>query len=277
MSKYFTYCFNKSGASKLDETADQPLLKIWGGRFKSVQPGDRIYIISQQEGKLALHCRITAGQIDLQEKVIRAKDSTPLTGTILLDREIVEKLRFESRGEEVPPVFGAGGLLDRQTVRGVGRLSQTSAELLDQFLKADSLDPQMLALSIRQPWAELILRGIKTIEVRSKNTNVRGPIHIYASRVRAEPEVEQKVHKEFGVDSESLPRGVLVGTVVIVDSRPFKATDVPAALVRPRADWTYYGWILANPQRATRLLRPTGRPQPIWFYAFADAEIGKAT
>ena len=43
-------------------------------------------------------------------------------------------------------------------------------------------DPNLIALGIRQPWAELILRGVKTIEVRSRDTDVRGPIYIYATR-----------------------------------------------------------------------------------------------
>jgi hypothetical protein len=34
------------------------------------------------------------------------------------------------------------------------------------------------ALSIRQPWAELIAKGCKSIEVRSWTTNYRGPLLI---------------------------------------------------------------------------------------------------
>lgn len=41
----------------------------------------------------------------------------------------------------------------------------------------------MLALSIRQPYAELILRGIKTVEYRSRPTRIIGErFHIYASQ-----------------------------------------------------------------------------------------------
>jgi hypothetical protein len=41
----------------------------------------------------------------------------------------------------------------------------------------------MLALSIRQPFAELILRGIKTDEYRSRPTRIIGQrFHIYASK-----------------------------------------------------------------------------------------------
>src|SRR5437870_4417151 len=41
----------------------------------------------------------------------------------------------------------------------------------------------MLALSIRQPFAELILRGVKTAELRSRATRIVGErFYIYASR-----------------------------------------------------------------------------------------------
>ena len=41
----------------------------------------------------------------------------------------------------------------------------------------------MRALSIRQPYAELILRGIKPIEFRSRRTSIIGErFYIYASK-----------------------------------------------------------------------------------------------
>ena len=48
----------------------------------------------------------------------------------------------------------------------------------------------MLALSIRQPFAELILRGIKTVEYRSRPTRIIGRrFHIYASKTAAKKAV----------------------------------------------------------------------------------------
>ena len=38
------------------------------------------------------------------------------------------------------------------------------------------------ALSIRQPWAELILRGVKRVELRSWHTHYRGPLWIHTGR-----------------------------------------------------------------------------------------------
>jgi hypothetical protein len=44
----------------------------------------------------------------------------------------------------------------------------------------------MRALSIRQPYAELILRGIKTVEYRTRPTRIIGErFHIYASQAKA--------------------------------------------------------------------------------------------
>ena len=45
----------------------------------------------------------------------------------------------------------------------------------------------MRALSIRQPFAELILRGIKTVEYRSRRARIIGQrFHIYASKGRGQ-------------------------------------------------------------------------------------------
>jgi hypothetical protein len=48
----------------------------------------------------------------------------------------------------------------------------------------------MRALSIRQPYAELILRGIKTAELRSMSTTIVGErFSIYACKAKATPPV----------------------------------------------------------------------------------------
>ena len=40
----------------------------------------------------------------------------------------------------------------------------------------------MKALSICQPWAELVLQGRKTMDLRTYTTRYRGPLAIYASQ-----------------------------------------------------------------------------------------------
>jgi hypothetical protein len=43
------------------------------------------------------------------------------------------------------------------------------------------LPARLKAISLRQPWADEIMLGIKTIEHRATPTKHRGPIYIYAS------------------------------------------------------------------------------------------------
>lgn len=45
-----------------------------------------------------------------------------------------------------------------------------------------SFDPNLLALSIQQPWAWLIVNGYKDVENRTWKTNVRGRVDIHAGK-----------------------------------------------------------------------------------------------
>lgn len=70
-----------------------------------------------------------------------------------------------------------------------------------------------LALSIRQPWVDLILRGLKTIEVREWPIRRRGPFFIHASS-----SLDWRAVELFGYeDALSLQRGGIVGHAEIVD------------------------------------------------------------
>jgi ASCH domain len=114
----------------------------------------------------------------------------------------------------------------------------------------------MKALSIRQPHAEAIMRGVKPIEYRSRLTNVRERIYIYASlgRYRAEEEAEMlKMYGMGDVNADDLPRGVLVGTVELWDCTGSGGN---------------YEWHVRKPERAERLLKPKKQPQPSWFNPF---------
>lgn len=111
---------------------------------------------------------------------------------------------------------------------------------------------RMPALSIRQPNAEAILRGVKRIEYRTRPTNVRGRVLIYASKSRYSPAEEEEYMKSYGITDisrDELPRGVLVGSVEIHHCEGGQ-------------------WHLRHPLRARKLLRPKRMPQPIWFYPF---------
>lgn len=105
------------------------------------------------------------------------------------------------------------------------------------------------ALSIRQPYAEQILRGAKKIEYRTVATNIRERVFIYASLSSASIDAFARAR----VKSEEVPTGVIVGSVEIVDCR--RRRDA-------------YEWHPARPLRAKRLRRPHNKPQPVWFIPF---------
>lgn len=111
-------------------------------------------------------------------------------------------------------------------------------------------DEPTIALSIRQPHVEAIFRGIKKIEYRRDATSRRGRILIYSAKLFAEnlPHWVKKYGFEK-VNLDELPRGVVVGSVELHESVGGE-------------------WHLRHPVRAKVLLRPTGRPQPIWFTPF---------
>jgi hypothetical protein len=79
----------------------------------------------------------------------------------------------------------------------------------------------MKALSVRQPWADCIAEGEKTIEVRSWQTKHRGVIAIHAS---------SRPDTDIGEYTEGLPLGVVVCTVEIIDCRPLAIADCDAAI-----------------------------------------------
>lgn len=141
----------------------------------------------------------------------------------------------------------------------VGRLSAMSAA-----------PPQLdrLALGIQQPWAELILRGIKTLEVRSQPTRTRGTIYVYSSRRSSTLPAAAEVVERLGLDLGELPKGFLVGTVELVGCRPATPEDAAAACVPPELLMSQFVWELGNPQRLAEPLAPRFLPYGVWFYPF---------
>ena len=116
----------------------------------------------------------------------------------------------------------------------------------------------MKALSIRQPWAELILQGRKTIELRTWQTHYRGRIAIHASQT-----VREEACVAYGLDPARVIRGALVGTVELVD---ILALDEAAwevlrdqHLLLRDFPGPMFGWRLKNPQHLPQPIPVRGR------------------
>lgn len=82
----------------------------------------------------------------------------------------------------------------------------------------------MKALSLAQPFASLVARGEKTIETRRWPTSHRGPLLICAA-LRPWPAPPGY----DGPPVDSLPRGVALCFVRVVDCRPMTRADEAAA------------------------------------------------
>jgi hypothetical protein len=103
------------------------------------------------------------------------------------------------------------------------------------------------ALSVRQPYVELILRGKKRQEYRSRPTNIRGRVYLYAG---LKPGDYAWAAKKYRVrcSSDSLPVGRIVGSVELVGCKT-------------RGDGEY-AWLLPKPRRYRTPLTPRNQPQP---------------
>ncbi len=74
----------------------------------------------------------------------------------------------------------------------------------------------MKSLSLKQPWAEFIVSGRKTIEIRKWKTNFRGEILIHTSK-----SPDAKAMMRFGFKEGSLPLGFIIGRVKLVDVKNY--------------------------------------------------------
>jgi len=104
----------------------------------------------------------------------------------------------------------------------------------------------MKALSLKQPWAELILQGKKKIEIRKWNTKFRGRFLIHASR-----NSDKKAMKEFGFNDD-LPLGFIVGEAELIEVKKYKDKkefEKDKNLHLATLDWGSYGFVLKNVER----------------------------
>ena len=119
----------------------------------------------------------------------------------------------------------------------------------------------MKALSVKQPWANLIAAGDKTIETRRWATEYRGDLLIVSTKA---PKIE--------------PAGYALAIVRVIDCRPMTEPDEPEACCAWYPD--AYAWVLDDIRRIepfpvkgqlgiyevvlpeSVLLIPGGRPRP---------------
>jgi hypothetical protein len=135
----------------------------------------------------------------------------------------------------------------------------------------------MKSLSLWQPWASLVVAGVKTIETRSWATDYRGPLAIHAAKLSYMELVSivgptSYLHaplRDAGLPNiMDVPRGVILGTAELVgcyrvesfaissDNRTRPILKVNDGLLRGLTDLELslgdftpgrFGWMLTNP------------------------------
>ena len=106
-------------------------------------------------------------------------------------------------------------------------------------------DNTEIALSIRQPWAWLIVNGYKDIENRDWPTRYRGPVLIHAGKTMTNDDYDDAAYHAFKLgldvpDRSDLERGGVVGRAIITDC--VDASDSPWFFGR-------YGFVLAKQEK----------------------------
>lgn len=106
----------------------------------------------------------------------------------------------------------------------------------------------MKALTVRQPWASLIIKGGKDVENRSRRTHYRGRIAVHVSLKLSRswgvkhPQTLDRVLMSAAEQAwvENHDAGHIIGTVELVNC----VNDHPS----PWAFEDHWHWVLANPE-----------------------------
>ena len=111
----------------------------------------------------------------------------------------------------------------------------------------------MKVLTIKQPYASLIIEGIKEYEFRTWKTNYRGDILIHAGKT-----IDKTALEKFKCYNLNYPTGCIIGKVTITDC--IKIDDKARSMLKKKKsivydkvinnkDWNGYGFKLKNAKR----------------------------
>lgn len=114
----------------------------------------------------------------------------------------------------------------------------------------------MRALTVRQPYAQAIVRGTKSVENRTRNTHYRGTLAIHAGAV---------LHEHFAHHQGDLPPlSAVVGTVRLVDAHEASTCGLSCLAgggfaggvdpADPGRLWAWH-WVLAEPVELSEPIR----------------------
>jgi len=107
----------------------------------------------------------------------------------------------------------------------------------------------MKCLSLKQPYAELLVSGRKTIELRTWNTKFRGEFLIHASK-----KIDKSACEKNKIDPYSVTTGAIIGKAILYDvkyytNRTLFLKDRNKHLAGTKSFDHNYGFLVKNARR----------------------------
>ena len=129
----------------------------------------------------------------------------------------------------------------------------------------------MKAISLQNPWAQLVVSGFKTVEAKTWTTDYRGELLI-CSKARSDKSLEKAVldviEEETDLafeQSEFFVNGAVLGKVQLVDVRPLTEDDLEESWMDPAeleaAEMPLYAWVFDNAEPIAEPIEVKGKPR----------------
>ena len=130
----------------------------------------------------------------------------------------------------------------------------------------------MKTLTIKQPYASLIMAGIKKYEFRTWKTNYRGKFLIHAGK-----SVDKKAMEKYKQYKLNYPTGSIIGIATLVDC--IKITDIERETLKEKnpfvysnvinnKEWVGYGFKLDNIKEVNPI--KTNGKLGFWEFSYTD-------
>ena len=114
-------------------------------------------------------------------------------------------------------------------------------------------------LSLKQPYAELIVSGKKAIELRTWNTKFRGEFLVHASK-----KVDKEACERNKIDPKSLITGAIIGKAILYDVKSYESKnsflrDKNKHFADPKSTKYKYGFLLKEAKRFRKSIPLLGK------------------
>jgi predicted transcriptional regulator len=130
----------------------------------------------------------------------------------------------------------------------------------------------MKCLSLKQPFADLLALGEKTIELRKWNTKYRGKFLIHASK-----NIDIEACERLDIDNDKLTTGAIIGSAFIYDVKEYKSQEEfnkdkqkHFSIISKYFDGYKYGFVVKDARMLKKLIPYSGK---LGFFEVDDSII----